>query len=53
MEFIHNVLVPEAAVHLIEDDLGLDDLVATDRKKALVIKDESTKYGKMQNQLND
>lgn len=47
------MLVPEAAVHLIEDDLGLDNLVYADRKKAVAIKDESTKYGNMQNQLND
>lgn len=53
MEFIYNVLAPEAAVRLIEDDLGLDNSVAADRNKALKVKDESTEYGNMQNQLSD
>lgn len=51
MQFIHHVLVPETAVRLIEQDLGLDDSVADDRRNARMIKDESTRYGDIQNRV--
>ncbi|KAF7976973.1 hypothetical protein HWV62_5049 [Athelia sp. TMB] len=49
MQFIHHVLIPETAVRLIEEDLHLVNLNAHDRRNAITIKDESTRYGNIQN----
>ncbi|KAF7968973.1 hypothetical protein HWV62_28775 [Athelia sp. TMB] len=52
MEFIHHVLIPETATRLIEEDLALVNATAADRKAAIKIKADSSKYGNLQNRLD-
>lgn len=46
IKFIERVLIPEAALNLIQSDLSLTNTPA-DRREALAIKDDSTKFGNM------
>ena len=51
LKFIERVLIPEAALALIQLDLGLSNTLA-DRSTAQAIKDESTKFGNMKYKLD-
>jgi hypothetical protein len=44
-KFVERVMIPEAALLLIQDDFGLDLAVPADRKLAIDLKDDSTPYG--------
>lgn len=52
IQYVYHVLIPETAVRLIEEDLGLDDFIVADRDAAFKIKAESTEYGNLQNKLD-
>lgn len=51
LKFIQRVLIPEAALGLIQLDLGLSNSSAG-RRRARKIKDASTEYGNMQYKLD-